>query len=534
MKNAVRCVVLLVVVLLVGVGLAAIPAWAAELRTTGYVDTAFPHFQSNVSPPDGDRDVTRLSDQHTIGRTRGRLYFNLIASDDLRGVFGFELDAVWGRNPDGAAFSFDRNTDMAGNIETKWIYVDFRIPQVPIGHRIRLGGIPLYATPLHGQTVLHGDMGAGDLLLTLTDQVALHLYYTQFEEDTAAGIDRFPGNPVANQFGEDYATGMTLRLKPIEGLDLHIPFVYGHLQLPSDTMTSQSGPGILSPQYFTNVTTESRYYVGFDSRYRLGNLSIDPTFMYLFGTRKFCTPGSLVRTETDGDLVDCTSPVGSRRSTDFDAFFGNLNVSYTLGSWLLQGKLTYASGNRANDDINNTGIGSRSSVMVYSHMDADGGPFYQEWFEIFGNSEVDGTSIDTFVRMGEAGTIDRFGWQIIAGAVEYAATDKLILEGAAGGFWSAKKTGCPAVLRQGSLSGRCGAADDDDVNQPRTGRPVYNFTGNSRYLGWEVAAGVRYTILPGLTWTPRLAYADYGKGLDQNNRQAGNAWYFTNRMIYTF
>jgi opacity protein-like surface antigen len=135
--------------------------------------------------------------------------------------------------------------------------------------------------------------------------------------------------------------------------------------------------------------------------------------------------------------------------------------------------------------------------------------------------------------MGESGTFDRFGWQIVAGAVEYQATDNLILEGAAGGFWSAKKTGCPAVLRVGSLSGRCGAANNDDVNTP-SGDPVYNFTSNSRYLGWEVAGGVRYTIMPGLTWTPRLAYADYGKGLDQNNRKATNAWVLANRMVYIF
>jgi hypothetical protein len=529
MKNAVRCVVLLLLV-----GLAAIPAWAAELRLTGFVDSIFPHFQSNISPPrdGGDSDVTRGNDQHTIGRTRGRMYFNMIASDDLRGVFGFELDAIWGACPDGD-MCFDRNTDQAGLIETKWLYVDFRIPQLPFGNRMRLGGMPLYATPLHGQTVLHGDMGGGDWLLNFTDQVALHLYYVQFEEDTTAGVDRFPNMPVANQFGEDYATGMTLRLKPIDGLDLHIPFVYGHLQLPSDTMTSQSSPAFNSPQYFTNVTTESRFYVGFDSRYRWGNTSIEPTFMYLFGTRKFCTPGSLVRAETDGDLIDCTSPAGSRRNNDFNAFFGNLNVSHTKGPWLFQGKLQYTSGNRANDDLNNTGIGSRANIQVYSHMDADGGPFFQEWFEIFGNSETDGTSIDTFLRMGEAGTLDRFGWQIVAGAVEYQATDKLILEGAAGGFWSAKKTGCPAVFRQGSLSGRCGAANDEDVNTA-SGEPIYNFTSNSRYLGWEVAGGVRYTIMPGLTWTPRLAYADYGKGLDQNNRKATNAWVLSNRVIYIF
>src|SRR5262245_37345442 len=106
MKNAVRNVVLLAVrciVLLVVVGLAALPAWAAELRLTGFLDTAFPHFSSNVSPPrtGGDSDVTLSNDQSTFGRTRGRMYFNAIASDDLRAVFGFELDCIWGASPDG-------------------------------------------------------------------------------------------------------------------------------------------------------------------------------------------------------------------------------------------------------------------------------------------------------------------------------------------------------------------------------------------------------------------------------------------------
>jgi hypothetical protein len=358
-------------------------------------------------------------------------------------------------------------------------------------------------------------MGGGDVVLTFTDQMAAHLYYVQFEEDSAADFDRFPGG---DKLGEDYATGMTLRLKPVAGLDLHIPFVYGHLHLPSDTMTSQSGPGFASPEYFANVATESRYYVGLDARYRLGNFSIEPTFMYLFGTRKF----------------DSASQAATgARDTDFNAFFGHLGLSYTLGPWLLQARYVYNSGNKANDDINNRGIGNRADVKVYSHMNADGGPFFQEWFEMFGNSEVDGTGIDTFIRKGESGTFDRFGWQVLAGAVEYKATDRLILEAAGGGFWAAQKPACPASLRQESLSGRCGEADNEDHNNA-SGDPIYNFTGNSRYLGFEVAAGFRYTIMPGLTWTPRLAYADYGKGMEQNNRKAMDAWVFVNRVVYIF
>jgi hypothetical protein len=506
MKHAVRYGALLMLV-----GLVAAPVWAAELRLTGFLDNIFPHFRSNMSQADGD--VTRNEDQTTMGRTRGRMYFNVLASDNLRGVFGFELDCIWGRTDEGEADSCGRNTDLNGNIETKWLYVDFRIPQVPIGNRSRLGAMPLYATPLHGQLVLHGDSAGGDTVLTLSDQVALHLYYTQLAEDSFPDMDRFPGSA---KVGEIFATGGTLRLKPIEGLDLHLPLVYGYTESPFTNMTNNSSPFFNNVGHTTNIANESRYYLGFDSRYRIGNLSIEPTFMYLLGTRNF-TSASRARTG-----------VGK---TDFNAFVGNMIVSYSFGNLLLQGRYTYASGNNANDDINNTGIGNRADVKNYHMMNADGGPMWQEWFDIFGNGEVDGTSIDTFQRMGETGMLDIFGWQSVAIAPEYQLRDDLTLEGAAGGFWATQKTGCPAVFRQGSIGGPCTANDSPETY---LGEPRLNFTGGSKFLGWEVAAGVRYTIMPGLTWTPRLSYADFGSGMDQNGRKAMDAWSFSNRIIYTF
>ena len=204
--------------------------------------------------------------------------------------------------------------------------------------------------------------------------------------------------------------------------------------------------------------------------------------MYVLGTRNFTGASQAL------------TGVGK---TDFNAYVGNLEVSYTWGSWLFQGRVTYASGNKANDNINNTSIGNRADVKYYAPMNADGGPFWQQWFENFGNSEVDGTSIDLFQRFGESGGLDRFGWQSLAGAVEYQVSDNLTLEGAAGGFWAAQKTGCPSNVREGSIGGTCLASTPGPNAAVPTfkGEARFNFTGNSRYLGWEVAAGVRYTDL---------------------------------------
>src|SRR5262249_48623152 len=161
------------------------------------------------------------------------------------------------------------------------------------------------------------------------------------------------------------------------------------LQTPfSSTLTGVSGPFGAIQNDFVNVATESRYYLGFDSRYRLGNLSLEPFFIYQLGTRNFCAPGTQINSQ--GTLVPCTSPLGSPRSTDINSYLGSFLVRYALRPWLLQGKYVYASGNRAGDDINNRGIGTRADVKGYRGFYTLGSPIWNEWFEIMGRSEVDG------------------------------------------------------------------------------------------------------------------------------------------------
>jgi hypothetical protein len=512
MKNVVRSLMFLVVA-----GLAVVPAFGAELRMTGFFDNTFPRWDSNLSSV--DNDTTRNHDQLFAGRSRSRFFFNFIASDDLRGVFGLEIDQTYGapsanRLGSGCVtgegtFAFEqcgfRNGIDTNAIEIKHLYVDFRVPQIPIGNRWRLGGRSLNITPLHSLLVYTMDNGGGDVRFDLSDQASVLLYYTQLEED----LDRFAGSA---KLGEDYLTGATLMLKPIQGLDFHVVGAYQHGQAPfGGSLTGTGGPfnGIQADSL--NVETESRYYLGFDARYRLGNTSIEPGFFYLLGTRKFSSASAAVTGV--GDI-------------DFSGYQGHLIVTHSTGPWLFGGKFAYVSGDDADADLNNRGIGNRSEVKGFRYVGVDTSHMFGEWFEIHGKSDVDGVFDRDFRRMGEASKLDRFGWMILGGKAEYKATDRLILEGAVGGFWTAEKTACPATVR--TATGACGGPTNS------SGEPLFNFTGDSRFVGWEIDVGLRFTIMPGLTWTPRLAYADYGGATSANGRKAMDAWAIANRMIYIF
>jgi hypothetical protein len=519
MKHVVRCMALLVVI-----GLAAAPAYAAELRVTGFFDNVFPRWDSNLSGV--DQDPTR-KEELFVGRTRWRGFFNFIASDDLRGVFALEIDQFYGAPannpraggcqefPEQEEYALEqcgfRNSIDTNSLELKQLYADFSVPQLPIGNRWRLGGLPFSVTPLHSQVLYTMDAGGGDVRLTFTDQVSLLLYYVQLEED----LDRFIGS---TKIGEDYLTGGTLMLRPIPGLDFHILGVYNHGHFPfGGDLTGSGGPFNNVANDVLNVRTESRWYLGFDARYRIGNTSIEPGFIYMLGDRKFSAASAAL---TGVDKID------------FDAFQAFLLLEHTRGNWTFGGFLGYASGDEANRDLNNRGIGNRGDMKGFRTLGVDGSHFFGEWLEVLGTSSVDSPGDRDFRRMGEVAKLDRFGWMVVAANAEYKATDRLILEGAAGAVWTAEKTGCPATFRVGSLTGPC-----TGPGVPRTGQtdePALNFTGDSRFVGWEVDAGFRYTIMPGLTWTPRLGYANFGGALDINDRKSQDAWVVVNRMIYVF
>ncbi|MGH8057272.1 MAG: hypothetical protein ACREOH_08565, partial [Candidatus Entotheonellia bacterium] len=377
-----------------------------------------------------------------------------------------------------------------------------------------------------------------DVNLTLAPTVSLLLYYIQIEEDS----ERSP--LIATKIGEDYLTGATLMLKPLPGWDLHFPFLYQHLQAPFGTISGGLGTpfsGTATPREVFNITTEDRYWLGFDSRYRLGNLSIEPSFLYLTGTRKFCTPGQLRGHGTSGAIsqsgdgidafVACTSAAtGGVREIDISAFGAMLEFNYTMGKWLLSVQGVYTSGDEATADLNNQGLTNGRTRDDSSHFRLAGAEtaHWTKWLTILGNSNFgDGRHDVAPWRLGEGSNIglDRFGYVLGAGKVEYKLMDNLIMRGIVGTVFAAETPACPAVQRTAAVSA---------TNPTGCADLRRNWTGDSKYVGTEVDMFLDWTIMPGLLYRIGGAYGFLGDALETNNGKVQNAWHLLNRLLYAF
>ena len=133
MKRLLFCLVALVAVFAL-----VMPTYAAEMKVNG-IWNAKGYARDNY---DGDDDT---DDSVQYVTQRMRMYFNFIASENLKLVYKNEIDMEWGD----ASFVVARN-DGGGiggdsvNLETKNIYLEFMVPDTPVKATLGLQGVTLH------------------------------------------------------------------------------------------------------------------------------------------------------------------------------------------------------------------------------------------------------------------------------------------------------------------------------------------------------------------------------------------------------
>jgi hypothetical protein len=472
-----------------------------QVTISGFIDTI-------TSASKNLQTTNFVTDNDSEWYTRNRIRLDVISAlGSAKAVVGIEIDSTWGQvsavdnsltgqvaainsQRAGTTSGFDLNTDTFTSLEVKWAYVEFPIPGIPTV--VRLGAQP-FATTYKLAAYASGDFGGLNAVTTFTPGMKWHLAYVQVEE-------RLVGqsvNPLFNR-GDDWAVITSFEWTPVKGLDLR-PF-YAYFSATGSTNgnarnTVGSGwnnngvaasPGTLA---FPTNGQESRQTLGIDVRWRFGPFSLDPTFMYQFGSRDTIIPAG-------------APGAGGVSSADLSAFYFDTTFGWRIGPLLLEARGLYTSGNTAKDKL-------WEEVNYYQPLDTDTSYWAGGWGNIYS------LGIDYFngaIRgMGSYIGLDRYGRAQVALRANYAWTPGFDTYVMVSPGWTAESVDMdanPATV-YGSFSGT----------------PIScagNCQGDSRYIGTEVNLGMTWRFAPGLAFDAVGAYLWAGDALGQNGQSPEN------------
>jgi hypothetical protein len=166
-----------------------------------------------------------------MARQRVRVQVNFIINEYLQGVYGLETNLDWGRAGNRVGIGSGGQMDGDGiNIQTRWAYLDWLIPNTPVQVRMGLQPLALPSTRL-GSVVLSTDI-AGVVVSSPTplDWLSVTAFWLR-PYDAYLG-DRYDvaGGSATDRFDETDAFGFILPLSFRNiGLDVKPWFVFANV-----------------------------------------------------------------------------------------------------------------------------------------------------------------------------------------------------------------------------------------------------------------------------------------------------------------
>ncbi len=548
-------------------GALAAPTASAQAPTpkvtiNGLIDNVTSYSQ-NIS--NFNTGLFNRKDDMWYGRTRGR--FDFIGEiGKAKGVLGLELDEVYGLTGSsesnftngcgttstgcatgvagsptifsglGSDGSFGLNTDVRGQLEIKWLYVEFPVPLIPVPTTARVGAQPFGAASTYKLCVYSCSDFAG---LNVTSQVTPNLKvlatYVQVTEGLV-GVQSKTNLPFVQSGGasntqargDDFAYILSTEVMPFRGLDIKpmLSMFYGNGRTGAASSPPRVGRGGINPVTdFTNPDgtvrgglNEYRYTVGLDSRLRMGPFSLDPTVLYQFGSRGVIAPAT---------FADSGAVPGRRYNADISAWLVDIRGGFQLGPLLLEGLVVYSSGNSARNNTLN-------KVRYFQPLSTDTG-YQADW-----GSQLTGLGIDYLNAWNEAGGRiaypgvsigwDKYGRIQVGGKATYAITPALSVMGGANVHWTDEK-----VDRNGIPVAGAGILPVWDA-----AKITSIHRDPSRYVGTELFGVITWRFADGLSWDNSVGYMFMGSALDAvtdpaaGPRNTHNPFIVSSRVRLTF
>ncbi len=458
-----------------------------------FVTTAYSNTSQN-----GGQDVTSPVDRGWTSRERG--VFTLTGEvGRTKGVWAIELDftngagSVNGGNAFGSnnnavvhtgiTANLDLDTDVAGAVETKWLYLETPItgpgsllPFIPVTSIGRFGGQPTRGHAYKPGILWTGDFPGASLETKWAPNARSTLTYAQIAE----AIDRVaaPGQK------ESFAILASVEIDVFKGLTVKPTYAYTFYNggnCGTNNLGTENFGGISFTTNCPAATTLSatlagtgtnvgsggdirRHYFGADARWTSGPFYVEPTFIYLLG---------------DEDVP----AVGGRKNVDIRAYIADVTGGFRTGPLNLEARAMFTPGVGANHILSNGGGGTdRRYTPINS-----GFSYMSGWAEIWkGNIDyqnslmISGNGGGLVLR--QSPSYDKYGRVWFALAADYSLTPALTLRALTNVSWTDTE-----VDTTGAILGT-------------TGITTRGTRGTERYLGNEWNLGFTYRFAPNVTF----------------------------------
>jgi len=250
---------------------------------------------------------------------------------------------------------------------------------------------------------------------------------------------------------------------------------------PINSPNANGSPGVGGADGAGTGTHEYRYTVGVDARWREGPWSVEPTFLYQFGSQTKWNPGG---------VASAYGTAGTKQTAEISAWLGDVRGSYQWGPVLLSAMSMFTTGQDAKSN-------PYKSIKYFNPLDTDTG-YLADW-----GTQIVSLGVDYYQNMflnpGQNIGWDKYGRVSSAVKASYAWTPALTVGAGVMPIWTWSKVDTDAV-RAGPTAG----LQPNFVCRKtlQSCRPE----GESNFIGTEWDVTLTYSMAPGLVFDWAFGY----------------------------